>query len=74
MRMAGTYESDYTDSNSIEFDKFTGLNEDVHDNVSDNLLKKENSQKNKKGKESVGGSLHSALRSYKSSVSSIDNK
>ncbi|CAG8830524.1 33230_t:CDS:2, partial [Gigaspora margarita] len=60
-------ESNYTDSNSIKFNKFTRLNEDVHDNIYNNLLRKENSQKNKKRKEPVGGSLRSALRSYKSS-------
>ncbi|KAF0552776.1 hypothetical protein F8M41_021018 [Gigaspora margarita] len=65
---------DHTDLNSVKFGKFTELNEDVYENVSDNLSKKENSQKKKKEKESVGGSLCSALRSYKSSVSSIDNE
>ncbi|KAF0435630.1 hypothetical protein F8M41_004789 [Gigaspora margarita] len=64
-------ESNHTNSNSIKFNKFTRLNEDVHDNIYNNLLRKKNSQKNKKGKEPVGGSLHSALRSYKSSISFI---
>ncbi|CAG8486509.1 28155_t:CDS:2 [Dentiscutata erythropus] len=61
---------DSIDKCDVEFDKSNCLNEIFEGNTFSDSSKKGNSQKSKKDKEPVGGSLRTALRSHKSGVGS----